>query len=114
VMHNVLIFAPSPMRPSLQAIYAALEAAGYSVVGPDLDGPEPQALESLQRAFSGRPPHVLIADLSSSPDCLPLRRLDRLLHDLWGEEAPMPLRLALLCPASLLRPDWLAAVDDFL
>ena len=113
-MHSVLIFAPLPLGPLAQAIRSALLASGYSVACPDLDSPMQEALDALQCAFLDRPPDVVIADLSSSPDCLPLHRLGRLLRELCDEDAPLPPRLALLCPAALVRPDWQAAADDFL
>jgi len=113
-MHNLLIFAPVPLRPPVQAIRSLLLSSGYAVACPDLEGPRDEALEELQRAFSARPPDLLLADLSSNPDCLPLRRIERLLRILWGDEAPGLPCLALLCPRDLARKDWLAAADDFL
>lgn len=113
-MHKVLIFAPEPPLTPLQAIHAQLMAEGYSIAWPALDCSENDALELLRGAFSGRPPDLVLVDLSSRPDGLPLRRLWRLLRELWGEETPMPLRLSLLCPDALDRPEWQAATDDFL
>ena len=113
-MHNVLIYTPGPPRSPVEAIRFALFSSGNSVACPDLEGPEDKALEALQQVFSGQLPDLLIADLSSNPDCMPVRRLDRLMRELWGDGAAKPLRLALLCPDSLGLPDWLAAADDFL
>ncbi len=113
-MHNLLIFAPMPLRPSLQAIRTQLLSGGYAIACPDLEGPQDAALEELQQAFSGRPPDLVIADLSANRDGLPLRRVERLMRLMWGDSSPVPPCLALLCPRDLARPDWLAAADDFL
>ncbi len=49
------------------------------------------AINDLCRVFAGRPPDILLADLSTAPDCLPLHHVGH-----------------------LLQPDWPAYTDDFL
>ena len=112
-MLNILILAPGEKTSPTTALIAAFRQTGYAVKRTALDG-GPDALETLCAAFEGRPPDVLLADLSQSSDCLPLRHAMRLLQRVWGEEAPPPARLALLTPRHLAQPDWPAYVDDFL
>ncbi|HLJ53722.1 MAG TPA: response regulator transcription factor [Chthonomonadaceae bacterium] len=113
-MHNVLIYAPPPMSAGLEAIREECLTAGYRAACPDLDCAFDVALDRLQGVFCGRPPDLVLADLSSSPDFLPMRHLERLLHALWGSAAPIAPRLALMRPGTLAQAEWLAATDDFL
>ena len=89
-----------------------LRESGYTVALTSLEGAF--AAEDLCQAFQGRPPDILIADLSTVPDCLPLRHARYLLHLTWGEELPSPLCLALLESHHLALNDWRAYIDDFL
>jgi len=112
-MLNVLVLAPNEKGGPASALAHALTQAGYAVQRTALDG-GPEAVDSLCRAFLGRPPDVLLADLSTAPDCLPLRHATRLLLHAWGDDLPLPSRLALLTPHHLCLPDWPAYTDDFL
>nr|CAA9219496.1 hypothetical protein AVDCRST_MAG63-405 [uncultured Armatimonadetes bacterium] len=112
-MQNVLVVAPTPEGGPLASLGRVLAAEGYAVARAVLDGC-PEDAVFLCRAFAGRPPDVLLIDVSSAPDCLPLRHVGRLLRHAWGEDAPTPLRLALLASRHLPQPDWPAFVDDFL
>ena len=112
-MLNVLILAPNDKGGPACALAGALRKAGYAVGRTPLHhGPE--ALDDLCRVFAGRPPDVLLADLSTAPDCLPLRHAGRLLQRAWGDDLPPPSRLALLTARHLAQPDWPAYTDDFL
>lgn len=113
VMQNILVIAPTENQNSAVPIVAALRDAGYQTAYASLEGRK-GVVDELCQAFHGRPPDVLLADLSQSPDCLPLRHAGRLLQHTWGEEMPMPARLALLEPRHLALPDWLPHTDDFL
>ncbi len=112
-MLNVLVLAPNEKGGPAAVLVGALKQAGYAVQRTALDGGA-EAMDSLCRAFLGRPPDVLLADLSTSPDCLPLRHAGRLLLHAWGDDLPAPARLALLTPQHLEMPDWPAYTDDFL
>ena len=112
-MLNVLVLAPHDRTGPAEGLIYALREAGYAVTQSSLDGGA-AAVESLCRAFGGRPPDVLLADLSAAPDCLPLRHASRLIQHTWGEDAPPPTRLALLTSKHLTQPDWPAYTDDFL
>ena len=112
-MLTVLVLAPNEKGGPAAALIGALKQAGYTVQRDALDGGADD-LDFLCRAFGGRPPDVLLADLSTASDCLPLRHAGRLLQHAWGDEMPAPARLALLTPAHLAQPDWPAYADDFL
>ncbi|HEY3333353.1 MAG TPA: response regulator transcription factor [Capsulimonadaceae bacterium] len=71
------------------------------------------ACDQLVSAFGGRPPAIVIADLRSSRDCLPLRRTRNLLQTTWFERGPLPICLGLLTAHHLTDPEWPAYVDDF-
>lgn len=112
-MLNVLVLAPHEKNTALSGLTAALRQAGYPAGQTALDGGLP-ALKKLCGAFAGRPPDVLLADLSAAADCLPLRHAARLLQSVWGDDMPLPARLALVTPRHLSQPDWPAYLDDFL
>jgi two-component system, OmpR family, alkaline phosphatase synthesis response regulator PhoP len=111
-MQNVLVIAASEKGGHAGPIIGALKDAGYAVARASLDHGI-SAVEELCQAFDGRPPDVLLADLSTAVDCLPLRHTSRLLQRAWGEGLPMPACIALLEPRHLILPDWLPSTDDF-
>ncbi len=113
-MLNVLILAPHETGGPTPPLRHALREAGYGVAGTALGGRGASVVESLCHAFAGRPPDALLADLSTAPDCLPLRHAALLLRDAWSDDLPTPPRLALLAPRHLALPDWPAYTDDFL
>ena len=112
-MLPVLFLAPSCSAGPVPALMAALRQAGHAVEWSALDG-GPDSPDVLWAMFGGRPPEVLVADLTHSPDCLPLRHAGRLLQSEWGDALPSPVRLALFTPRHLAQPDWPAYTDDFL
>jgi DNA-binding response OmpR family regulator len=112
-MQNVLFVAPAANRAPAAPLIEALKEARYAVVCTALDGPKDTA-GAFCGAFSGRPPDLLVTDLSAAPDCLPLRHVHRLLRHTWGDDFPAPPCLALLDPHHLGLPDWPAYADDFL
>ena len=112
-MLNILVLAPHEKGGPSAPLAHVLKGAGYPVARTDLEGGT-GALAALCRAFAGRPPDVLLADLSHCRDCLPLRHAQRLLRDAWGDDLPVPSRLALFTPHHLSQPDWPAYTDDFL
>lgn len=112
-MLNVLVLAPNEKGGPAAALAHALTQAGYAVQRTALEG-GPEATDALCHLFNGRPPDVLLADLSTAPDCLPLRHAGRLLQHAWGDDLPPPTRLALLTARHLGQPDWAAYTDDFL
>ena len=112
-MLNILLLAPREKNSLKPALLTALRQAGYVAGCTDLESGA-ETLETLSAAFEGRPPDVLLADLSSAADCLPLRHAARLLQNTWGDEVPLPARLALFTLRHLALPDWQAYTDDFL
>lgn len=113
-MLSILVLAPHDKGGPVVPLIPALTGAGYLVRRTALDRTGPEALEKLCRVFEGRPPEALLADLSETADCLPLRHIGRLLQNAWGDDLPPPMRLALLTPRHLTQPDWPAYTDDFL
>jgi len=111
-MQNILIVAPDGRSGALGNIAVGLERSGYAVVSASLDSEERGSVETLCRAFDGRPPDLML-DLTQTPDVLPLRHATRLLHLVWGDEMPMPPRLVLVQPCLLRTPGWEAHADDF-
>jgi two-component system, OmpR family, alkaline phosphatase synthesis response regulator PhoP len=93
---------------------AALQAQGYRVSAAALDGRTAESCERLASAFGGRPPEILLADLTGARDCLPVQHARRALRCVWGEDLPLPLTVGLFQPAHLELPDWQAYVDDFI
>ena len=113
-MQNVLILAPPGTGTPGASLVGPLTTAGYEVARSAMDDHERGDADALCLAFAGRPPDVLLADLSDAPDCLPLRHLRRLLRQTWGDDFVPPPTLALLRPRHLGQPDWPALADDFL
>ena len=112
-VHTILAYAPREKGSPLTPLVAALTASGFAVARAALDSGEADASQTLRSLFAGRPPDVVLGDLSASPDCLPLRHLRRLLARTWDAEGAVPC-LALLTPRHLSLPDWPACADDFL
>lgn len=100
-----------------QALEQILNANGYTVavapLGGLADGPD-----SLCYAFSGRPPQILVVDLTAPATVragtLPLRHIQRIQKETWGEDSDTLPLIAFLSEAHLTQRDWLAFVDDFL
>ncbi len=113
-MQNVLILAPPGKGTPGASLVGPLADAGYKVARSAMEDRGADAADALCRAFAGRPPDVLLADLSDAPDCLTLRHLRHLLRQTWGDDFAPPPTLALLRPRHLGQPDWPALADDFL
>ncbi len=113
-MPDVLVIAPNLAPAALSARLAcSLRASGHAVVCCAVEGGQDD-VDALMDAFGGRPPDVLLADLSSTPNSLPLLYARRLLRDVWGDDLPTPVCLALLTTAHLSQTEWTAHTDDFL
>jgi two-component system alkaline phosphatase synthesis response regulator PhoP len=112
-MLNILIVAPEMSTGPAGPLRGALHDAGYRVAHTALDNCHPLP-SILAEVFAGRPPDALLADISTAADCLPLRHIMALLHQTWGDEMPLPPRLALMAPRHLENDAWQAFVDDFL
>ncbi len=112
-MQTLLLFAPDTAPTWTPALCAALREAGYDCVRAALDNGNDAADDALRRAFAGRPPALVLADLSQSGTALPVHHLRRLLAETWPGSLPPPC-LALLAPSHMHLSDWMACVDDFL
>lgn len=113
-MQNVLVLTSPRNDSSTAPLASALQAAGYAVSQHALEDRAAQAVDLLCRVFAGRPPDVLVVDISDAADCLPLRHLRRLLQHTWGDDFVPPPTLALLSPSHLPHPEWPALTDDIL
>jgi DNA-binding response OmpR family regulator len=90
-----------------------LRSAGHVVVSTPMDEDRHGFLDSISQAFEGRPADLIVADLTTSADFLPLRHVQWVLRETWGSETRVPC-LALLSPYHLSIPDLPAFVEDFL
>ncbi len=92
-----------------------LQAAGHAVACEALDGRATDSIASLRAAFHGRPPAVVIVDVTSLPDLLLLSHVNALMREAWGDAMPTPPPcLAVLDQSQLSYPDLPAFADDFL
>jgi DNA-binding response OmpR family regulator len=112
-MQNILVFQPVNGERGAPLL-ADLMHAGYAFFHSSLDGRSAEVATILSEAFGGRPPDLVLADLSNTRDCLPLRTAQRILRSLWDDEHSRPLVLGLLEPAHLEHPEWTTQVDDFM
>jgi len=112
-MQTLFLFAPDTAPTWTPALCAALREAGFDCVRAALDGGDDAADATLRRAFAGRPPALILADLSQADTLIAAHHLRRLLAAAWPGSRPPPC-LALLSHAHLPRSDWMSCVDDFL
>jgi DNA-binding response OmpR family regulator len=112
-MHKVLFISPDTTDGPTDTLVAALRSSRFTVGRLPL-GRDAAAVEALCAAFDGRPPDILVADLTESASGLPLRHAMRLLTRTWGDDMPSPVRLALLTRPHLDESGWLADADEFL
>jgi hypothetical protein len=90
----------------------ALLSAGHSVVSISFDADSYDVADSIRQSFGGRPADLIVADLTSANDFLPLRHMQWMLRDIWGSDIRLPC-LALLTPHHLALPELPAFVEDF-
>jgi two-component system alkaline phosphatase synthesis response regulator PhoP len=109
-MQNILIIAPEG-DGKLGSVMCALQQAGHDVGQSSLSGSK--SVGNLCGMFDGRPPDILLADLSDATDCLAIRHTVRLLQHAWGEDMPRPVCIALLRAEHFANREWQASVDDF-
>lgn len=112
-MQTLLLFAPDTAPAWTPALRAALQDAGYDCVRAGLDEGDSAAHDTLRRAFNGRPPALVLADLSQADAVIGAHHLRRLLAQTWPGIPPPPC-LTLLAPAHLAASEWMAYADDFL
>jgi DNA-binding response OmpR family regulator len=70
--------------------------------------------EQLCHAFPQQMPDLIVADLSRAYDSFPLRRLQTVMKDAWGENLVRPPLIALITRYHYQDPDLRLLVDDFL
>ena len=109
-MYRILIVRPErpAVKATLDPVVSALVAAGQTVASVDADAP----LTVLSEVFHGLPPTIVLMDLTTASDALPLGHLKRQVQEIW-QDAPL-LYLVILNPRQLAQRDWLPLCDDFL
>ncbi|MDX1931049.1 MAG: response regulator transcription factor [Capsulimonadales bacterium] len=119
-MYRVLLIRPERdglSKADESVLLRLLTDAGFTLRTTPL-GEVGEGTESLCFAFDGRPPHLLLVDLTAPASVpigsLPLRHIQRLQREAWGEEAePLPL-IALMTSGHLGNREWFSFIDDFL
>jgi DNA-binding response OmpR family regulator len=120
-MHRLLLIHPEERDGLAQrdrlALLRILNDSGFTAAAAALGGLADGAA-MLCHAFGGRPPHVLVMDMTSpatmAAGMLPLRHLQRIQREGWGEETPPLPCVALIAAAHLGQRDLPLYVDDFL
>jgi DNA-binding response OmpR family regulator len=119
-MYRILLIRPERdglSKADESALLRLLIDAGLTVKVAPLGGVG-DGVETLCFAFDGRPPHLLVVDLSSPASvtvgALPLRHIQRIQKESWGDETENLPLIALLAPAHLNSREWFAFTDDFL
>ena len=114
---NRLLFIESGNTNSTSELLASgVIAQGYQAARIRLDTLEgiDTAATILGDTFKGQPPTLILLDLSSVSDVLlPLRHLQRLLRQVWGEDGGSLPIIALLAQSHLMQRGWQAFVADF-
>ena len=118
-MYRVLLIRPEPngADDDEMVLRRLLTDSGLTVKVAPLGGIADGA-ETLCFAFDGRPPQLLVVDLSAPRSVLtgtlPLRHIQRIQKETWGETAePLPL-IAFFASGHLKTREWFPFVDDFL
>ncbi len=101
------------LESSQRGLSEALRGAGHTVVATSFEDDSYDLADSIRLAFQGRPADLIVADLTTASDFLPLRHVQWVLRDIWGAETRLPC-LALLIPYHLSLPELPAFVEDFL
>lgn len=105
----LILYSPAADAPPVQ-VGVPLTAAGYTTVSLPYD----LRTSELSGAFPSGMPDLIVADLARAPDTFPLRRLQSVMHDAWGENVPKPPLIALITRYHFLDPELRVLIDDFL
>lgn len=107
-MPRVLIFGPAPRE-----LIETVESDGHRTAFVDVDVENGRVVDALCQAFDGRPADLLLADLRTAADFLPVRHVRWLIRETWGAELTVPC-LALLNAHHLRQQELPVHIDDFL
>jgi DNA-binding response OmpR family regulator len=119
-MYRILLIRPEPEGLACEeeaTLIRFLTDSGLTIKVAPLGGIT-EGRETLCYSFDGKPPNVLIVDLTAPASVLagvlPLRHIHRIQKEAWGDDAvPLPLIL-LLTQTQLHQRDWFTFADDFL
>ena len=119
-MYRVLLIRPENggLTKSEEAvILRLLTDSGFTVKVAPLGGIA-EGEEAICAGFDGKPPHLLVVDLTAPASVavgvLPLRHVQRIQKEAWGNDAPLLPLIALLSAAHFRGREWFAFADDFL
>ena len=119
-MYRVLLIRPEQSGNTNSdevALLRLLTDAGLTIKTAPLGGIA-DGQELVCHAFEGKPPHVLVVDLTAPASVavgvLPLRHLQRIQREAWGETAELLPTIVLLTQKHTHTREWFAFADDFL
>ncbi len=98
----------------MASIEQMLAQTEHLSASPMLDDSIETAHRALEQAFGGLQPDMVVADLTDSPDLLPLQHLQRIFRSADPEHGETPPTLALLSPRHLHIRGWNTLLDDFM
>ncbi len=116
-MLRILLFSPRSPSRVMSSVSSMLRQTEHLVAAPLLEGAAENAVKALETAFGGPLPDLVVADLTTSPDLLPLQHLHRVFRTLFAsrnEVSEAPATLALITPRHLQMREWHTLLDDFL
>lgn len=119
-MQRILLIVPERdgLSPTdRMTLLRVLNDSGFAAKGTPLGGLS-EGAETICAGFDGRPPHLLLVDLTSpssvAAGTLPLRHIQRIQREAWGDDAPLLPLVALATMDHLGHRDLPAFVDDFI
>jgi DNA-binding response OmpR family regulator len=105
----LILYSPAAETPPVH-VGVPLVAAGYTT----LSLPYDLSVASLCDALGSTIPDLVVADLVRAPDMFPLRRVQRVFQEIWGEGVARVPVVALIARYHFHDPDMRVLVDDFL
>jgi len=108
-MHRILTYGGEA-----RTISQSLPSDRYVCASTELIGTMTESTIDMATAFGGRPPDLLIADITRHYDCLPIRHLRRIYREIWDDALPGFPCLAIVSPNQLALPELFAMVEEFL
>ncbi|WP_227625062.1 winged helix-turn-helix transcriptional regulator [Fimbriimonas ginsengisoli] len=108
-MHRILTYGVEALATARK-----LPSDRYVCASTELLGTMTETAIDLVGAFGGRPPDLLLADITRQHDCLPIKHLRRVFREIWDDKPPQLPCIAMVSPNQLSLPEIFAIVEDFL